>query len=628
MLAAAATQPWSVNTYPDEAGFLRRTAPTLRALAKIDFAARSKASSTCPDTGLPVKTWACAGETIISPYTGRLYRQGDTGYFGPKARDEQGRIVAFGGDPLKYDLPPATARLLLSGDDAEAKAFLSIPGHMRQQYHFAAVNWCRFYPLLAERMGPAWKKDFAHWVGAYREQRKPSDGDREHTAKSVHDLVGVENELLGGDVVDGGTENHKTQWRTSGLLYSQILGDSVTISGYKTADAERITSKVIRQYLQTSWRVGNGEWDSSTYYPHTIRGFFNLYDFSPDPKTRAMAQAALDFYIASYGLKVMNGTFIGAQKRGWVGGPELKEMDTLLWMFAPGTTYAVPPNATTIIHQATTRYRPNQVICNLITKNVPLPFEAQMARPTYHSKDRNAFQETFWCDQGLAMGSVAMTMVDNPTQQTIWSLGVRSEHGAMIFGGSQPRYRHPEGHSPYDQIIQKRGALILLTGQTAMPEGERTAIQEQRAKNAADRLVELPRELSPEQRFAKAKTAAETWLYIPRQTKVVQDRDDLVVIDAGDAWVIARPIGAGHLWLDAPETKDKDLAKISARYRILVATGSPSGFAVDTVLKKAAPTEEALREVLKKTSLDVSRVAEGVVGYTSAAGDTIEMHYQ
>ena len=78
-----------------------------------------------------MKTWAVKGETIYSPYTGRAYQQGDTGYFGPKARNEEGEISAFGGAPLKYELQSATAQLLLHPNDALARGFLSIPGNLR-----------------------------------------------------------------------------------------------------------------------------------------------------------------------------------------------------------------------------------------------------------------------------------------------------------------------------------------------------------------------------------------------------------------------------------------------------------------------------------------------------------------
>ncbi len=63
-------------------------APMLVRIAAKDFGKRSLAGSKCPDTGLPVKTWAVEGEEIISIYTGRKYKQGPTGYFGPRSRND------------------------------------------------------------------------------------------------------------------------------------------------------------------------------------------------------------------------------------------------------------------------------------------------------------------------------------------------------------------------------------------------------------------------------------------------------------------------------------------------------------------------------------------------------------
>lgn len=417
---AVVVAPWAVESYPDEAGFRQRAAATVPALAQQEFAKRSLALSKCPDTRLPVRTFAVEGEEIVTPYTGRRYLQGPTSYFGPKARGADGRITRFGGDPMKFELPPAMARLLVEPTNVQARAFLSIPGNMVQQYHFACVNWCRFYPLLADTMGETWKKEFMEAIATYREGRKPSDGEPEYTATRpfAHDLVGEENEFFGGNVGDGGTENHKTMWRTSGLLYSQILGPDAKVSGYAAAEAERITTMVLTRGWQDILKVGNGEWDSSSYYPWQIRGF--------------------------------------------VSGNGMQRMDQSAWAFVPRTSMPVT-NAVLWLHQATTKYRPNRVVANIITKKVPLPFEAPMARPAYHLKDKNAFQETFYCADGFALGSVAMPMEDNPGQQTVWSLGGRHPAGTFVFGGGQPKFRSPEGHSPYTQVIQNRGALVLLT---------------------------------------------------------------------------------------------------------------------------------------------------------------------
>jgi hypothetical protein len=629
--------PWDVASFPDEAGFKRRVARSLELIAARDFGTKQMAVSKCPDTGQTVRSWALEGEDVYSPFTGRKYKQGETGYFGPKARDEQGRISAFGGDPLKQDLPPAAARMLLGRDVDRVKWYLSIPGNLRQQYHFAAVNWGRFYPLLAKEMSPEWRKAFADAVASYREDRRPSDGAaREHgkPLSTWHDYVGEEGELLGGNVQDGGTENHKTMWRTSGLLWSQLIDDGA-VSLYPAPEARRRCDAALRGFLRTCLTVGNGEYDSSIYYSHALNGYLNLFDFSPDPRTRDLAHAQLDFYFATYGLKMLNGTFVGAQKRGFADGFKHGEMDLMAWMYTGHGTLAVGDDVATNLQQATTAYRPNRVLTNILTKNVALPFEARMARPTYHSKDRNAFQELFWCDDSLALGSVQMTMVDNPNQQTVWSLGVRGPDGTRVLGGGQPRHRSPEGHTPYTQVFQHQGSIVVLTAPTLRTR-QRAEEFASRAANAAEALTALPANLSIEERWAQAPKAAETWLFVPRAVKTVSDDGRTIVLDAGDAWVgvqvIQPPQGDANavkpFWIDErrPNAEDRKLRDTLDRYRILVVPGAVSGYAIDTAPKSRVASAADFAKSLTAPKLD-QLDTDPRVTHRTPAGATLTMEH-
>jgi len=588
--------PWEVSSYTDEAGFRRRTAPMIPLLAARDVGKKCLAVSVCPDTRKTVRTWALVGEEIVSPYTGRRYKQGDTGYFGPKQRDSQGRISAFGGDPLKQDLPPAIARLLLGQDDDALRAFLTIPGTLRQHYHFAAANWCRLWPLVGKKLGPEWERAFREAIAVYSESRRPSDGARENLPlPRPHDLVGMVGELLGGPVEAGGTENHKTMWRCSGLLYAQWFPEN-KISGYPAPEASRRITTMLQGFLQTILTVGNGEYDSSTYYPHSLRSYLNLYDFSPDPKTRLLAKAMLDYYLAGYGLKMLGGLHAGAIKRGWPGDGTLLSgdgMDAHAWAWVPDTPIPVDPKLITSIQQATTTYRPNRVICNLIRKRVPLPFEAQIARPSYHSKERNVFQETFYCSSGFALGSVAMTQIDNPTQQTVWSLVCKDERGMLVFGGGQPKFRHPEGHSPYDQTIQKRGTLILRTGPNQSPGVEPLAPKD-----------------------------AETWLFVPRRTTKSLERNGVLFFEAGEALVAVHPQGKGYSWREPTDEKLKD-------YRVLIVPLAPDSYGGYTLEAVERKTYGSLERFASAVLAETETTAHGpLVRYRALTGDTLELRYQ
>ncbi|WKN42575.1 hypothetical protein [Tunicatimonas pelagia] len=631
-----AQEPWSVASYPDKPGYQQRIAPQLSIIANQPFGKKSKAFSKCPDTGLPVYTWALEGETIVSPYTGRTYQQGETGYFGPKERGEDGQIIRFGGDPLKRDLLPATARLLLNPNDTLAKAYLSIPGNLQQQYHFAAKNWARFYPLLADRMGEDWKNDFQQAVATYAERQRPSDGVRQYPPLSVaHNLVGEPGKLLGGNKQDGGTENHKTMWRTSGLLYAQLFPEGSQISSYPAAEAEQKITFFLQDYLRRMLTTGNGEYDSQIYYPHSIESYLNLYDFSPNPETRAVAKLTLDYYLATYALKSYGGAIAGVQKRGGYGINGPSEMRQLLhtW-FGSSSGGDEPSSAKGILHQATSTYRPNQVIWNLFHKNIETPFELKVARPSYHMDQPNTFQEYFYGSKNFGLGSVYLTKVDNPNQQIVWSLVALNEGKPLTFGGLQPYHRSPGGNSPYTQTLQHQNAILVASAPT---EGEPNDIASSRQGSFAReplRLMDAPKADSFGSFLQQAKYQAATWLFVPEQVNRVQEQDGRIFIDVGSAFVAVSPFSPNYYWLDA---KANDVQEVEATEKkakhlydnqVLVVPGMFSGYALEVVEKKDyTDFSEFISSVIQQTQIRVNTNHQ-TVQYQPLSGTSLEMRYQ
>lgn len=657
-ISSSAQKSWENSTYPDEEGFLQRTAPMLTRIAAKEYGKKAMAFSKCPETGLPVYYWALEGETIYSPYTGKAYTQGPTGYFGPKARNDEGEIIAFGGDPLKRDLPPATAALLLDNNDIKARSYLSIPGNLRQQYHFACTNWARFYPLLAKVMGAKWKTEFHNWVSAYTESRRPSDGYREHYPLSTsHNLVGEPGELLGGNTKDGGTENHKTMWRTSGLLYSQIFPDTSKISGYSTDEAKSLIMEMIRDYLKKLLVTGNGEYDSQVYYPHTIEAFLNLYDFTPDKETKALAKFALDYYFVTFGLKVIDGTVAGAQKRGYLPTGTPEEMEIMQHVYFDNSS-ADMSDVVASIQQSTTTYRPNKVIRDIVRKNVPLPFEAKMSRPFYHMDHPHAFAETFYCSDSYGMGNIQMTIVDNPNQQMIWSLIAKGTDGPLCFSGGHPLRGSTSGHSPYTQTLHSKGSLILMTAPTKKIENTDTKIAPNYSKTDRPNLWHLPEgeqgvnyEIRNRQKYAseklhpmklpEAETAAAyqkfweenkgaacSWLYFPASlnpTKI----DGNWYFEANNTYVAIIPLTKKSMIVVPPRHTLKNMKKYASRffndYSLLVFPGKISGFIVETGEKSVYPSLQEFNKAIKKnTSVQHNKLQ---VNYQSLHGDNMQMEY-
>ncbi|MDZ7376056.1 MAG: hypothetical protein ONB13_05500 [candidate division KSB1 bacterium] len=542
-------------------------------------------------------------------------------------------------------------------------AFLSIPGNLNQQYHFACKHWARFYPLLADVMGQEWKTKFYQSIAHYSESRRPSDNEREWLPLTVpHNLVGEPGYLLGGNPLDGGTENHKIMWRTSCLLYSQLFPDSCLISGYPVHQAESLVKQMLWDFAQRLLITGNGEYDSPIYYPHSIEGFLNLYDFSRDPQTRDLAKFLLDYYFASYGLKTIHGVIAGAQKRGYLAKSEPSEMEMMQWAFFNDAGIDLSQGHTQI-EQTTTTYRPNKIIWNITRKHINLPFEARISRPFYHMDHAHAFAETFYCSHSFALGSVQMTIVDNPNQQMVWSLVAKGNGKPYSFSGGQPMRGSTSGHSPYTQVVQSKGTLILVTASTQKIEVVDTVIAPDFLKKPHANLWHLPEqqqgrnfEIRNRQKYASAalkpyvefegntasdlerfwfenKGAACSWFYYPvgLEPKMI---DSVFYFEAGGLLLAVIPLTPNHQVVAPTATivvnTSEEVQHFFHDYRILSFPGPISGFIVETGEKSDYGSMAAFAQAIQtRTRLDTSQLRRmHRLSYRSLYGDDIRMTYR
>ncbi|MEM1326518.1 MAG: hypothetical protein AAGI23_11215 [Bacteroidota bacterium] len=657
-LTIASAQIWEANTFQSETAFQEKIAPMLARIANSrNYLDLSKATSRCPDTGKRVLSWAVEGETIYSPYTGRTYRQGDTGYFGPKDRNVKGEITDFGGDPLKYTLPPAIATLLLNPDEAATKAYLSIPGNWNQQYHFACKNWARFYPLLKDTMGVEWQQGFQNSVSRYAEIKR-HEGMTKRLFSEPHTLMGSPRYLLGGNSIDGGTENHKLMWRTSALIYAQLFPKDQRISDMVAPQVEAQTKQLLRDFAQRLLQTGNGEYDSQIYYPHSIEGLLNVYDFSPDEESKAIAKMILDYYFATYALKVFDGAMAGGQKRGYLPKDEPNEMERMNWAYGSPTNRDMS-EVVLGIHQTTTTYRPNRVIENLLQGKFDMPFEARISRPFYHLDRKNAFQESFYRSKSFALGNVYQSIQDNPNQQMVWSLLIKGNDRPIGFTGGQPRRLTTSGHSPYTQTAHSKGTIIVLSAPTKtdtiapkfavsdarinpwhLPDSAQLDDHEfvNRMHYAKEPLqtIREPKTTEELQAFWDEKLySAASWLLIPRELKIDEMVDNWLFIKSLETYIAIRTLTDDHFIITAD---DEQINAVSSKkwkatledYHVLVVQGQQSGYTLEVAEQADYRSFEAFQKAIqKKTKLDDKKWATDLqLNYQSLYDDIFDIQYQ
>lgn len=338
------------------------------------------------------------------------------------ARDDLGqwrRGYFSGGDPGKYLPGSAMAKLLLNPNDPEPARFMNDDRSPLEQYHFAVVNWSRFYPIFgAQVLTPDTQSRFAKAMSS------------------------------ANYLTPGGTENHKLMWLTSANVLPVFAGAGTNHKSRE--DTLAAAKEELRRYVKGLYAAGSGEWDSSTYLMFGLNGMINIYDFSPDPEARLLAAAALDYCAAYYALKYTDGVFCGPNQRGFYRQPHesISDQTGYLWWgsHAAGADVARPYRYA--LAPITSAWCPNRVLTRIARREMPnLPFEQQNGKANYWfgqgiAPRACAVHETLYVDRRFTMGSLWDA---HASQHCRFMLAVETPAGAAVFNGGHPRQSDHEG---------------------------------------------------------------------------------------------------------------------------------------------------------------------------------------
>lgn len=390
----------SADTYPDEQGFRQRAKRVVEALATNDLG-----------------TWR-------------------KGYFS-------------GGDPGKYLPGAAMAKLMTDPDAPDVRSYMNDDRSYKEHYHFAAVNWARFYPLY---------------------------GPKILTPETTGKLV-AQAKKYGAYLNPSGTENHKTM----NMMAANVLPTwlDTGLSGKTKEQTLAIAKEQLRDFVKTTYATGNGEWDSSTYWLFTVNGLLNIYDFAEDPETRLIARAGLDWFLAGYALKYRDGFFMAPNQRGFPEKPQgsITDQSGYIWWgshYEP--TEVEMKRFLYTIHAITSRYRPSQPLYNIARKNLPsLPVTLQNTKANYWygqgvEARPNCYSETLYIAPKYSMGSL---WNGHGSQITRFQIVADSSEGGLMFTGGHPRrsdhtglmidFGYKDGIGRFDQSAQVGGTWFNLT---------------------------------------------------------------------------------------------------------------------------------------------------------------------
>ncbi|MFP4053188.1 MAG: hypothetical protein ACLFV7_04915 [Phycisphaerae bacterium] len=340
---------------------------------KADHPEADKAPASSPTTYPDEKGFRARSQKVIEALSDEDLGKWRRGWF------------SRGGDPAKYLIGAAMARLLADPSDEQARKYMNDDRTYKEHYHFGTVNWARFNPLFAQSV----------LTGDTREKFTEA-GFRYGSYSSPR-----------------GTENHKVMWWTSANVLPYYTGKG--LSRRSVEATLKHAKKQLREYVKGLYHAGQGEWDSSTYLMFDVNGMLNIYDFSKDPESRLLAKAALDWYTTGYALKYTDGVFCAPNQRGYAPAPIKKIADQtgyLWWDTHKNISPDDLENARYTLHAITSSYRPNKVITRIARKQLPaLPAEFRNTKPNYwHGLSQKptpgVMKESVYLSEHYTMGSL------------------------------------------------------------------------------------------------------------------------------------------------------------------------------------------------------------------------------
>lgn len=118
----------------------------------------------------------------------------------------------------------------------------------------------------------------------------------------------------------GDTENHWVMYYTGLYLAAQTWpneGRSQWYNGKSSEENFREAEEWLNQWFKISSTIGQGEFDSPTYFITFITPVLTLYEFASDPVMKRKAQMMADLLFADFAVEHLKGNYCGGHSRDY-----------------------------------------------------------------------------------------------------------------------------------------------------------------------------------------------------------------------------------------------------------------------------------------------------------------------
>lgn len=270
----------------------------------------------------------------------------------------------------------------------------------------------------------------------------------------------------GNDVMWFFSENHALLFHIGQYLTGNYFPDDLFTASQRTGREQYDVGKQrLYEWFDMFFKYGYAEWNSTTYLPIDLIGFFTLYEIAPDEDIKELAKKALDFTFKIISYNTFNGIMsssVGRTYEHTIKGRELNEVNMLSYITDNVGRINSRTSAATLY--AISSYVPEKYSDNVLVK----PGEEMTLE---YMQGEEKVQTYLYKTIDYQMGSVVDFKAFKHGHQQHLSIVSLGETSALFYinhpgerpfsGGGRPSYWAGNGTNPL--VNQYKNITLMLT---------------------------------------------------------------------------------------------------------------------------------------------------------------------
>ncbi len=247
----------------------------------------------------------------------------------------------------------------------------------------------------------------------------------------------------------GDTENHWLQYYTGWYLAAQEWNVPRWSNGKNSEETLKESEDYIDHWISLTTSLGQGEFNSPTYFITYVDPLVLLYQFAKDPLMRKKAEMMLEYMFADYGIENLDGSYCGAHSRDYpyiAVNPQAAQSRIFGYLYFGNTEFNPKVReAISVIFPALSSFRLPDIVYRIATDRSKPYVEKERKRVRYiirYGTQRTppVYKYTYMT-KDYCLGSSQGGMLQ-PIQEHVWDMTFASQEPYNTVFALNP-YRSP-----------------------------------------------------------------------------------------------------------------------------------------------------------------------------------------